>query len=135
MKQPQEFDQVTQAWREAGTRLRVSVTAPFAFEDGASQAIAYLPNFGGPNGMVIGLIGAPDYEPDRALSDAADQAGIYFSFISAEIYGGYDAERFKETLSDWGYFGESSKRPEWLEKQGRKPSREGQQRKRRSGCP
>jgi hypothetical protein len=114
MKQQQEFNQVAQAWHEAGTRLGISVTAPFVFEEGATQAIAYLPHFGSPKGMIIGLVDAPDYEPDRVLADAAAQAGVYCSFISAEIYGRYDAERFKETLSDWGYFGKDTERPKWL---------------------
>jgi len=75
---------------------------------------AYLPDFGGPAGMVFGLLEGPDHEVDKRLSSAADAQGLYHSFINAEVYESYDEEVFKEALTDWGFFGDEERRPVWL---------------------
>jgi hypothetical protein len=44
---------------------------------------------------------------------------MFYSFINAQIYEHYNEETFKEALVDWGYFGDETRRPSWLQKPAR----------------
>lgn len=70
----------------------------------------WLPHFGNERGTAII---APE-DPDGAF-DAAAEAGLYSSALSPYFYSRYWRETFIETLSDWGWWGPSEKRPSWLE--------------------
>jgi hypothetical protein len=112
---PEPIAGVIAAWKTASWALGISVTAPFTCSD-SLECVAFLPDFGGPNGMVVGAIGAPA-ETDRALGRWAKERGLYLSFLNPEVYQTYDASTFKEALVDWGYFGPSETRPSWLASQ------------------
>jgi hypothetical protein len=109
-------DALIQAWQSAQRELKIRVTAPFTFAAGATthECIAFLPDFGGPGGMVIDAIGPPAFQPPQGMTSAAEVAGYYWSLINAEINSRFEADVFKEALLDWGYFGPASSRPEWL---------------------
>jgi len=77
---------------------------------------AHLPDFGGPRGMVVGLIWPPLYKPDAQLESAAKARGLYCSFINPAVYEDYDEDVFKEALNDWGFLGGEDQRPDWLPK-------------------
>jgi len=78
------------------------------------SCVAHLPDFGSPNGMVIGFIHHPDYGVDTRLKLAAESQGLFCSFINYKVYGHYNEEVFKEALADWGFFGDETLRPSWM---------------------
>ncbi len=91
-------------------QLGVGVEAPFFLRhEGENVRFdAYLPDFGGPKGMVIVLDGKT---LDCQEYQVARSAGYYFSALngSAEI----SEADVRETLNDWGFFGEDTLRPAW----------------------
>jgi hypothetical protein len=94
------------AWREAAAQLGIEVVAPFEVA-GVSFA-AYLPDFGGPQRMVIsGLTSSA--EDDAA---AASEAGLYLSRVS-DAYAEFDRSQFQAALDDWGWYGPAEKRSGW----------------------
>jgi hypothetical protein len=90
--------------------LGVRVEAPYVLlHDGKSVRVdAYLPDFGGKNGMVILMDCFIDL---NAFSSIADAAGLYFSALNGRAFT--SERQVKETLDDWGYFGPENSRPEW----------------------
>jgi len=44
----------------------------------------------------------------------AKAAGLFFSFVNLETYSTFNEKTFVEALTDWGFFGDPSKRPTWL---------------------
>lgn len=94
-------DEMSEAWREAATRLQIRVVAPCEVDlptGGTVVVEAFLPDFGGPNGTVV--ISASD--EDRAKRAAA--GGAYVSLLAA-VYRCFGESLFRETLDDWGWFG------------------------------
>jgi hypothetical protein len=74
---------VAAAWVEASTRLGVRVVAPFRLpnlrED--QNGLVYLPDFGGPNGIVLFPTEAPDFKTDEVLVAEAERCGYAWSFV------------------------------------------------------
>jgi hypothetical protein len=107
---------VVSAWQIAADRLGVNFVA--AASTGSipySVSIAgVLPDFGGPNGMFVALVLPDEFETDPALTRLSEREGRFLSFLNAERYQTYDEVRFKEALSDWGYWGPPENRPHWL---------------------
>ena len=64
---------------------------------------AYLPKFGGANGMVVGSIHC----------DYAKLETLYFTFVNPSSYLGSKHETLRDTLNDWGWFGSADDRPIW----------------------
>ena len=64
---------------------------------------AYLPHFGGTNGMVIGAIGR----------NSTKVQSIYVSLVNPEVYSGDAIHELREALNDWGWFGPIDLRPNW----------------------
>jgi hypothetical protein len=113
---------VGDAWRIAASALSFRIEAPHlirATNGKQIPCVAFLPDFGSRNGMVIGLILGPTYKPDKELTLGAESLGMFCSFINAAVYERYNEEKFKEALVDWGYFGDESRRPNWLHKAAR----------------
>ena len=104
------------AWLEASRYLRIKVCAPYELRVGGESVdcLAFLPDFGGPKGMVIGTTLAPDFETDSDLIELAKKNGLYFSFINPAGYASYDESTFTEALIDWGFFGSLENRPNWF---------------------
>jgi len=104
------------AWARAGSELGFQVIAPFVFKGPTRnyQCDAYLPHFGSEKGMLIQGMLPPEFETDEALAADAKSAGVYISFVNAHLYARFDAEHFKDTLTDWGFFGPPQLRPRWM---------------------
>lgn len=105
-----------EAWKEDSRQLGIRVIAPFAISAGdiTAACIAFLPDFGGRHGMVIGAAGPPDFKTEPALVECAKSLGMFYSFLNPERYSTFDAAVFKEALIDWGYFGSTESRPVWF---------------------
>ncbi len=75
----------------------------------AHEFLAYVPHFGGGNGIVVAALPS-----DGAQYATAERAGYRCSFVNADLYGTYDRALFVETLTEWGFTGPAEKRPEWM---------------------
>ena len=118
--EPGDQSILSAVWRSAAEVLSIRIEAPYLLKakNGAKiHCIAYLPDFGSPNGMVIGFTCGPSYEIDKALKSAAEAQNVFCSFVNFEAYKIYNEEVFKEALSDWGFYGTKTLRPSWLSKQ------------------
>lgn len=93
--------QMCNAWREAADRLEIRVIAPYELKlpDGdVLEVEAFLPDFGGPRGIV-----AVSME-DEVRGRRAAAADLYVSLLGLD-YRQFDEALFRETLEDWGRFG------------------------------
>lgn len=110
---------MVQAWHTASKLLGIEVVAPFTLrtEKKSADCIAFLPDFGSPRGMVIGMhIPLTSDMDDETLAICAEKREMFCSYLNPEVYATYDEEKFKETLIDWGFFGPPGHRPAWLQK-------------------
>jgi hypothetical protein len=112
----QQIEELVRAWVLAGQRLGIRVNAPYDLQVGATsvRCIACLPDFGGPNGMVLQATFPPNFAIDEVLERAAQKAGYYISFINPNSYTTHDLSEFQCALKDWGYYGSREVRPAWL---------------------
>lgn len=108
--------QLVRAWREAERQLGICLTAPYEFvtHSISRTCIAYLPDFGSINGMIIDAAFAPFYDTDERLIEEAAKLGLFVSSINVDTYDVFDKVVYREALSDWGFFGPSERRPSWL---------------------
>jgi hypothetical protein len=105
------------AWKQAGEDLGFKIEAPYRLENGDQSflCVAYLPHFGGVNGMVFsGLLPNRLICTEDDFGPLAKRMKFYHSYINLEVYSPYDRELFIETLSDWGFFGPADKLPAWF---------------------
>jgi hypothetical protein len=111
------LNRASRTWRDACRKLGVEVVAPFTVaEEGTSVAcLAFLPDFGGPNGMVIGGMNLPEIVPDDTLQRLTKRKGLWLSFVNVSAFAGREVAEavFKEALNDWGYFGPLENCPDW----------------------
>jgi hypothetical protein len=110
---------LTEVWQTAASRLSVRVEAPYLLKsaDGAEvMCVAFLPDFGGTHGTVVGCLCSPTFEADKKIARVAKSVGTFYSFMNFDIYSDYNEERFKEALIDWGFYGSDYIRPNWLQK-------------------
>ena len=105
-----------QSLRQTCDRLRVRIVAPYVLSDTKLSAYcaAYLPDLGGPNGMVIGFVHPPDFMPESYLKALAEAQMIYVSLVNPKGWLVPDERAFMDAAYDWGYFGKDAERPEWL---------------------
>lgn len=112
----------SKSWREACNHLKVRVVAPYTLEvaEDSTTCLAFLPDFGGQNGMVIGAMDLPKLGTDAHLKKLAERKGFYFSFVNAPAFADapIDDKAFKDALEDWGYYGTKEKRPAWFKGNG-----------------
>ncbi len=64
--------------------------------------------------MILEAGRPPHLEPDQKIVELARAAGFYRSLLNVESYSEFEAEKFKDTLLDWGYFGPENLRPHWI---------------------
>jgi hypothetical protein len=109
-------DQIINVWKQAAKVLAITIEAPFSFTSGGKvfDCIAFLPDFGSENGMVIDGITGPNFDTQEGLQSATSEKGWFISFVNMEEYSVFDEKMFKETLADWGYYGRQSKKPNWI---------------------
>ncbi|MGH9665213.1 MAG: hypothetical protein ACRD9L_12380, partial [Bryobacteraceae bacterium] len=99
---------IADAWLKAAADLGIKVVAPFKLSVANGEAHwfeAYVADFGGPKGTVVGNL-------DHSLNDIRKKHGYYASNLSSS-YETYDRKLFIDTLDDWGWFGEKEKQPPW----------------------
>ncbi|HET9690017.1 MAG TPA: hypothetical protein VFP61_02615 [Acidimicrobiales bacterium] len=113
MAEAEEHDSMERAWLQAAAQLRIRVTVPYVIPSnlGPARFAAYLPDFGGSKGMVVGPIRQDSDQGDTGRL-AAGEAGFYFSQL-ADQYRSFDRELFIDTLNDWGWFGRDDAKPDW----------------------
>lgn len=107
---------LAKAWIKASEELGFRIVAPYSLvcDSCVFECVAYLPDFGSINGMVVYLmLPRPSYDTP-GLMEAARALDMYYSCINGEVYGVFDAEVFKEALRDWGFFGPESEKPDWI---------------------
>lgn len=118
MNKDEQIKLMSGNWKNAASDLGVNIETPYALKDADGvevQCVAYLPDFGGSNGMVVGVIHPPDFRADGRLISVARSRNLGYSFINFEAYKHYNKEEFKIALIDWGFSGDQSHRPEWME--------------------
>lgn len=112
-----DLDAAAKSWLEVCNRLCVNIVAPYILEvNGESISyLAYLPDFGGPSGILICPMNLPEVRPDERLRQMARSKGFYVSSMNVSPYanGNVEEEVFKKILEDWGYYGLREKRPVW----------------------
>jgi hypothetical protein len=84
-----------ETWREVAEVLGIRVTAPFEVANDSNtdrvEYVAFLPDFGGKAGMVVGLMDSiADYE---RLAGFAKSAGLYFSATDFSYYANWGLRR------------------------------------------
>ena len=102
---------IEDAWHEAGDDLGIDVEAPYVRESSAGTArfVAFLPDFGGPNGMVLGGLGDPDGD---LPAQVAGEEELRYAEVG-RAFATYDAEVFRDALDEWGWQGPEGTEPEW----------------------
>ena len=113
---PESIRLIAQSWRTASKRLHIRVSAPHQVTRGKEtlSCAAFLPDFGGPHGMVIGITQPPSFEVDRQLIEFAHSSGVYYTFVNPNLYRKFDETVFMEALRDWGFFGSQERKPPWI---------------------
>jgi hypothetical protein len=104
-----DFDvEISNAWIQAPTDLNIRVVAPFTLitTDGDSIVFeAYLLDFGGPKGLIVGNEGSE-------FGGARKASGYCYSNLFSG-YRRYNRQLFIDTLNDWRWFGEKGAEPTW----------------------
>jgi hypothetical protein len=110
-----KLEQLIAAWQTARLELRIQVVAPFKIKYNRSSCncVAFLPQFGSPRGMILQAWFSPNFCKDRLLAEYAECAGLYLSTINGDAYSPFSSLLFKDTLNNWGYFGQPQYRPAW----------------------
>ena len=98
-------DDLVRAWLEAGEDLGVDVIAPYPFGD--EVFVALVEAFGSSRGTVV------DWRGSSNTTAGLAAAGYYLSVVSLQTYGVYARDRFRETLDDWGWYGDPEHQPQW----------------------
>lgn len=101
-------EEISAAWLDAAVDLGIKVVAPFSLTTGGGDSVlyeAYLPEFGGPTGTIVGSLARDD-------GNMRGLRGYYSSDLS-DRYRKYNGDLFIETLKDWQWFGEKGKEPPW----------------------
>jgi hypothetical protein len=110
------LERASRSWLEAASKLGIKVIAPYCLKVGEEtiECIAFLPDFGGREGMFVAPTAPPDFEIDARLVDFAKKNRLFYSFVNPAAWADYDQSTFAEALQDWGYFGPLGTRPAWL---------------------
>lgn len=104
------ISEISAAWRLAATDLGIRVEAPYSLTIGGGPPIqfeALVCDFGGPKGTLVTTIG------ETAKVEAARKAGFFSSELNPDSYRSYTPALFRDTLNDWGWFGERGAEPAW----------------------
>lgn len=98
-------ERVVDAWIEASCKFRFRMHPKYRLSDAGREykTLLFLPDYGGPKGMVVAGTTPPDFAVDSDLSDAARRAGLFVSFINLNMYETFDDQTFRNALDDWKY--------------------------------
>ena len=98
------------AWRVAASDLSLRVTAPIrlTLDDGTvAEFPALVHEFGSASGTLVCEM--DDVARARVV---AKSLGYYVSGVNPAVYAAYDRATYRDTLEDWGWYGEGAQ-PEW----------------------
>ena len=102
------------AWLVAKTDLGLRVIHPFRFKSRsgveAETVGVYLPDFGGPQGMIL----LCRFDEDSAYAVLGDSE-YYSSSLNPVHYEPYRRQHFIRALSDWGWYGSPEETPAWID--------------------
>lgn len=110
-------------WAAFASQWGINAQAPFALRVGHQSiaCIAFLPDFGSPNGMVVAAMDLPEFGPDDRVSAVARSNGWFYTFLNVSAFApekNVDARVIREALEDWGYYGSPASKPSWLVERG-----------------
>jgi hypothetical protein len=101
------------AWIDAANDLGIRFIHPYKFKgvnEEEYEVTGLLPEFGTGKGVLI-----TNRKSDEEAVMMADLTNDYsMTGLSPRYYDKYDRESFIETLSEWGWIGEKSKKPDWI---------------------
>lgn len=105
------------AWETAARELGFAAVVPFVLtvDDRTHECIAWLPDVGGPRGILVVGVSPPDFRVDPAFVEDAERLGYAWSGVATSSYGTFERALFVETLADWGFHGPADARPDGLE--------------------
>lgn len=98
------------SWKTAEKELKIKIQSPFILITKKSKRIEFdllVEHFGCEKGIV--LISIKNMHTLKAISEN----GYAYSVLNIGKYSIYNRQLFIDTLNDWGYYGDSSKIPEW----------------------
>jgi len=104
------IEKMIAAWKRAGDDLQIKIQTPFILKIGDNTEIKFhllIEKFGSRLGTLI--LSANN----MTEFDTPEKYGYYCSALNPDNYSEYERDHFIDTLSDWGYFGEEVKKPNW----------------------
>ncbi len=96
-------EKVRSYWLLASKNLNFEIVTPFTvtINNKKREVFAYLPKYGSKNGMIIELIGPPEYATDKEVIIWARQKGYFSSFMNIEDFKVYNESNYIDALRDW----------------------------------
>ena len=102
-----------QAWIDAAKDLGIRFIHPYKFLGSNNveyEVTGLLPDFGSGKGVLIA-----DRKSDDEAVLMADLSNDYgMTGLSPRYYDKYDRDSFIQTLSEWGWIGDESEKPDWI---------------------
>jgi hypothetical protein len=83
-------------------------------DDKIQEDVLYIQNFGSPCGIIVDAIGYSDYDSEGRFQRRVGQINIPASMLNPSFYENCTLDDIKDTLIDWGYFGEINSKPSFL---------------------
>ena len=113
-----ELNRASKTLHDICPKLGVRIITPFSLKSGRCcvDCLAFLPDFGSVNGMIIGAIDHSEEASDQKIIKLARENKLFCSLINADAYASEQFEEriLKKALEDWGYYGSRDSRPEWF---------------------
>ena len=110
-----EMDNLQRDFQTVGLALHLSVEIDkIIYLSNGEEILAsiYLANFAGPKGIMI-------FSHSKLMwpvRDVINADGYGYSVMTIPADDFVDIESYKEVLIDWGWTGDRSRRPQWIEK-------------------
>jgi hypothetical protein len=82
--------------------------------DEIQEDVLYIQHFGSPFGIIVDTIGYSDFNFEGRFQRQIGQISVPVSMLNPSFYESCNLEDIKDTLMDWGYFGERRSRPLFL---------------------
>jgi len=99
-----------ESWKVAANDLKIAIQAPFVInlnDKGELICPIFIEHFGNRLGTVIFSMN------DKLDYKLLKEYGYYCSTLNPSSYSNYNRDLFIDTLNDWGFFGDESKKPDW----------------------
>jgi hypothetical protein len=93
-------------WIKGSKKMGFKIITPYHFiiNGEKRKAFAFLPEYGSPNGMLIGFTSSPNFEIDKDILEWAKEQRCFYSFINIDGSLRYDECFIQDSLGDWGKF-------------------------------